>query len=85
MAAAQPFASAMPPAAITGSLMARTTCGSSPKVPSCFVRSCGEKCPRCPARFEPLGNDRVGAMRFEPQRLVDVVADASTFAPQPRT
>ena len=71
MAAATPRASAMPPAAITGTFTARTICGKSANVPTCVVRSSVRKTTAMTAGLDALRDDRIDAAGFEPARLLD--------------
>ena len=61
----------MPPAAITGTLTARTICGSSANVPMLSAEVIRQEMAAMTAGLQPLRDDRIGAVRFEPLRLLD--------------
>ena len=78
-------ASAMPPAAITGTRTARTTCGSSANVPACRVRSSERKWPRCPPASSPCATIASTPRASSPAPRRPVVADERIRAPVART
>ena len=68
-AARMPRPSAMPPAAITGTRTASTTCGTSANVPTCSEASAVEEHAAVAAGLGTLRDDRVAAVLGEPHRL----------------
>ena len=84
-AAATPVASAMPPAAITGTRTARTICGTRANVPVCVLRSPERKIPRCPPASRPWAMIASTPRASSQRASSTVVADDTIFAPDART
>ena len=81
-AAAMPRASAMPPAAITGTFTASTICGTSANVPSCRGDVVGQEHAAMAAGLGALRDDRVDAALLQPARLV-ARSSPTTITTQP--
>ena len=79
-AAATPRASAMPPAAITGTFTASAICGTSAKVPILRGDVGLEEHAAMTAGFRALGDDGVDAAFGEPDRFLDARGGAQDFA-----
>ena len=82
MAAATPLASAMPPAAITGTFTARTICGNNANVPTCVLRSADKNMPRWPPASRPCAMIASTPCASSQRASSTVVAEEKIFAPE---
>ena len=80
-----PRASAIPPAAMTGTLTACTTCGTRATVPSYVVRSSDRKMPRCPPASRPCAMMASTPCASSQHASSTVVADERMVEPHVRT
>ena len=76
------LASAMPPAAMTGTFTACTICGTSASVPTWVVRSSDRNMPRWPPASSPWAMIASTPRASSQRASSTVVAEESTFAPQ---
>jgi hypothetical protein len=70
-AATTPRASAIPPAAMTGTLTASATCGTAPSYRPASKNILAEKNASVPTSFVALGDDSVTSSLFQPARFID--------------